>query len=215
LVLILLRCCCSMKPLVNWGWLNCPSRPTLAAQIPRGIPANSLGQSLPCQSSPGQILVLFGSPLTRGLQPVSLPFPRGNNTRANRPGEFPVRLRVARSYFLPLATPPSCDAAAARPDALAAAAGLHPDRDGEGAPHHVPGAVVALAPPAEQGPVVSWRQQGEPWRWRGARSLGGLAPGQELEEAASMFAGQSTSIYTSFPTEASRSARVSSTSLSG
>ena len=66
--------------------------PSLAAQIPGGNPANSMGQSPPCQSPTGQILVLFGSPLTRGLQPIFLHFPRGNNPRPRRPGGFPLAL---------------------------------------------------------------------------------------------------------------------------
>jgi len=67
-----------------------------------------------------------------------------------------VRTRVARGFF-PLTTPPSRDAAATRPGALGAAARLHPDRDEEGAPHHVSGAAAALTPPAEQGLIVSGR----------------------------------------------------------
>jgi hypothetical protein len=70
-------------------WVPYPIRPTLAARFPGGIPAFSPCRSPPCQSLPGQIVALFGSPPTWGSQPASHPFPRGRNPRLVRPGGFP------------------------------------------------------------------------------------------------------------------------------
>ena len=68
----------------------------MAAQIPGGFPAFSLGRSPPCQSAPGHFVAHFGNPPTCGSQPASLPFPRGRIPQLLWPGGLPRGARESR-----------------------------------------------------------------------------------------------------------------------